>query len=356
MDSLQRELSWLSLLRDKRVRFLTSKRQPGRGLAVSVVVLATLTVTAAIAAICASSATAADPYPVKPVRIIVPSGAGGGDDFSARLFASRLSELLAQQFIVENRPGAGGMIGQTQVAKSPPDGYTLLIAGGSMAGARYVNASISYDVLRDFSPVSLIETTQFVMLVHPSVPARNAKEYIALARSRPGQMTYAILGAGQIPYWSAVLFNNMAGIKAVDVPYKTAPAAIVDVIAGRVDYYFASSIVAVTNKTKLRALAVTGTTRSPALPGVPTMSEAALPGYDMPAWRSIMGPAGMRREIVVSLNTAIGRALDMADVRDRLLNAGSEPAPSSPEELAKRYADWIERFGKIAKQAGIKPI
>lgn len=294
-------------------------------------------------------------WPAKPVRIIVAAGPGGGDDFLARLITPKLGELLGQQFIAENRPGAGGLIGQTFVLKSPPDGYTLLLAGGSMAGARYVNANVNYDVLRDFTPVSLIESSQFVMVVHPTVPARNLKEYIALARSQPGKMTYGIIGAGQIPYWSAVLFNSMAGIKAVEVAYKSGAAAIIDVIAGRVDYYFTASVVAVTNKAKLRALAVTGTTRSPVFPEVPTMAEAALPGYEMTAWRSVMGPAGMRRDIVDALNAAIGRTLAMPDIRDRMQNAGSEATPSTPETVARTYADWVERFGKIAKLAGIKP-
>lgn len=294
-------------------------------------------------------------WPEKVVRVIAATAPGGGDDFVSRLIAPKLSEILGQQFIVENRPGAGGSIGQSTVAKSPPDGYTWLLAGMSMAGARYVNAAVTYDLLRDFTPVSLLETSQFVMLVHPSVPVRNAKEFIALARSQPGKMTYATIGAGQIPYWSVLLFNTMAGINAVEVPYKGVGAALVDLVAGRVDYFFSSTAAAATNKAKLRALAVTSTTRSPVFPDVPTMAEAALPGYDMPAWRSIMGPAKVPRDIVVSLNAAIGRTLAMPDVREKLLNAGSTAAPSSPEELSMRYADWIERFGKVAKQAGIKP-
>ena len=293
-------------------------------------------------------------WPEKPVRIIVAAPTGGGDDYTTRLIAPKLGELLSQQFITENRPGAGGMIGQTLVAKSPPDGYTLLLAGGSMAGARYVNAAITYELARDFSPISLLETSQFVMMVHPAVPVRNAKEYIALARSHPGKMTYATLGAGQMPFWNALLFNSMAGIKAVEVPYKEITAAVVDLVAGRTDYYFAPFATAVANQTKLRALGVTGATRSPTLPEIPPLGDA-LPGYDLPAWRSVMGPAGMRREVVASLNAAIARTLAMPDVRERLLNAGSEAAPSSPEALGKRYADWNELFGKIAKQAGLKP-
>lgn len=295
-------------------------------------------------------------WPTKPVRIIVASGPGSGDDFVTRLIAPKLAEQLGQQFIVENRPGAGGLIGQTVVLKSSPDGYTLLLAGGSMAGARYVNAQVTYDVLRDFSPVSLVETSQFAMVVHPSVPARNLKEYITLARSQPGKMTYATIGAGQIPYWSAVLFNNMARVQAVEVVYKAIGDANIEVMAGRVDYFFTSLSTAVAHQAKLRTLAVTSTPRSPALPDVPTMSEAALPGYDMPAWRSIMGPAGMRRDTVATLSTAIGRAIAAPDVREKLAIAGSTGATSSPEELTKRYADWIERFGNIARQAGIKPI
>ena len=294
-------------------------------------------------------------WPEKPIRVVVATAPGGGDDFVTRLLAPKLGELLRQQFIVDNRPGAGGMIGQTLVSKAPADGYTWLLAGGSMAGARYVNAAVTYDVLRDFTPVSLVETSQFVLVVHPSVPARNAKEYIALARSQPGKMTFGTLGAGQIPYWSAILFNNMAGVKAIEVAYKGFGEALSDVIAGRVDYYFAPLVTALAYETKLRSLAVTSLNRSPVLPEVPTMSEAALPGYDMPAWRSIMGPAGVRGDIVTTLNAAIARALEMPDVREKMLSAGSEAQSSSPGDLSKRYADWIERFGKIAKHAGLKP-
>lgn len=294
-------------------------------------------------------------WPEKPVRIIVAAGPGGGDDVVTRIIGSKLSEMLGYQFITENRPGAGGVIGQTLVLKSPPDGYTLLLAGGSMAGARYVNAQATYDVLRDFTPISLVETSPFVMIVHPSVPAKNLKEYVTLARSQPGKMTYATIGAGQIPYWSALLFNNMARIQAVEVAFKGIGDAALDVIGGRVDYTFTSISLAVANKGKARLMGVSTSSRAPALPDVPTIAEAALPGYDMPAWRSIMGPAGMRREIVASLNAAIGKSLAMQDVRERFLAVGSEPASSTPEELTKRYADWIDRFGKVAKQAGVHP-
>src|SRR2546425_1777854 len=218
-------------------------------------------IAAVLAALCASAASAAEPYPVRPVRIIVAVGAGGGDDLTARQVAAKLSELLGRQFFVENRPGAGGMIGQTFVAKSPPDGYTLLLAGGSMAGARYVNANMGYDLLRDFTPVSLIETSPFVLVVNPALPARSVGEFIALGRSRPGKMTFGTLGAGQIPYWGVVLFNSMAGIDAVEVQYKSPADAILDIITRRLDYFFAPVISAVSNREKLRALAVTKNVR-----------------------------------------------------------------------------------------------
>jgi len=293
-------------------------------------------------------------WPEKPVRIIIAAAPGGGDDFVTRLIAPKLAELLGQQFIAENRVGVGGMIGQTFVQKSAPDGHTWLLAGGSMAGARLVNSNVTYDVLRDFTPVSLLETSPFFMVVHPSVPATTLKEYIALARARPGNMTFATLG-GQMPYWNAILFNSMARIKAVEVPYKSLAEAGIDVIAGRIDFYFAPAAQYAASQTRLRALGVTSPTRSAQFPQVPTIAEGGLPEYDLPAWRSIMGPAGIRRDIVDSLNAAIRRTLTSPDILDKMLTAGPEPQPSSPEQLSKRYASWIERFTKVAKEVGLKP-
>ena len=297
----------------------------------------------------------AQTYPAKPVRVIVAGGAGSGDDFYARLVTIKLGELMGQQFIVDNRPGAGGLIGHQFVIKAPSDGYTLMLAGSSITGARFVNANVNYDVSRDFTPVSLLEASPFALLVHPSLPARSVKEFIALARTSRGIITTANLGGGQIPFWCNALLRSMALIETTDIPYKTGPAAIVDLIAGQVDAYFAPSVNAITYRNKLRVLAVTGATRSPMLPDVPTMAEAALPGYDLTTWRSIVGPAGLPRDIVDTLNQAIARALAMPDVRERILNAGSQPTPGTPEQLAKRIADSVARFGRIAKQAGIKP-
>jgi tripartite-type tricarboxylate transporter receptor subunit TctC len=297
----------------------------------------------------------AQSYPTKPVRWIVAVGPGGGDDFTARQVAQKLSEILGQQFIVENRPGAGGMIGQSFVAKSAPDGYTLLLAGGSMAGAHYVNANMGYDLLRDFTPISLLEQSPFAIIANPALPAKSASELIAHARAHPGKLTYATLGAGQIPYWGVVLFNSMAKIQAIEVQYKSPADAQLDIIAGRVDYFVAPVVTALSAKDKARVLGVTTQARSEMLPDVPTISEAGLPGYDMPAWRSLMGPAGMSPQIVQTLNRAVARALQAPDLRERFAKAGSVPTPSTPEELRKRYEHWMGVFGKIARDAKLQP-
>lgn len=312
-------------------------------------------VLALLAWLCAGASLAADPYPVKPVRIIVASGPGGGDDFATRVLANELGAILKQQFVVENRPGAGGVIGQTAVLKSPPDGYTLLLAGGSMAGARFVNAAVTYDVLKDFTPVSLIETSPFALVASPALPAKDLKEFIALVRSRPGKMSYGTIGAGQIPWWAVFLFNSMAGVQAVDVQYKDTSAAITDVMTGRLDYFVAPLVGALGAKDKLRVLGVTSAARSDLLPDVPSIAEGGLPGYDMPAWRSIMGPAGMPADVVAVLNRAIQQALASPDLRERFTKAGSVPLGSTPEQLRKRYEDWMAIFGRIAADAGVKP-
>jgi tripartite-type tricarboxylate transporter receptor subunit TctC len=313
-----------------------------------------LIIAAVLAAACMGAAIA-QTYPSKPVRIIVAVGPGSADDFTARQVAAKLSEVLGQQFIVENRPGAGGMIGQTHVAKSPPDGYTLLLAGGSMAGAKYVNANMGYELARDFTPISLVETSPFVLVINPALPARTVSEFIAHARANPGKLTFGTLGAGQIPYWSVALFNSMARIEAVEVQYKSVPDAVVDIITARLDYSFVPVLNAVGNREKLRALGVTTRERAELLPDVPAMSEAGLAGYEMPAWRSIMGPAGISPETVRILNQAIAKSMAAPDLRERFAKAGSVPLASTPEELRKRYEDWSVIFGKIAKDVGIQP-
>jgi tripartite-type tricarboxylate transporter receptor subunit TctC len=296
----------------------------------------------------------AQDFPNKPVHLIVPAAPGGGDDFATRVLAEELSRILQQPFIVENKPGAGGLIGQTAVLKSPPDGYTLLLAGASMAGARFVNANATYDVLKDFTPISVIEQAPFVLVINSNLPVKDVSEFIAHTKAQAGKTTYGTIGQGQMPYWAVTLLNQRAGIQATEIQYKGVPEATVDVIAGRLDYLFLPLVSALTSKDKLKLLAVTTATRSDSAPDVPAMSEV-LPGFDMPAWRSIMGPAGMPKSTVEILNKAIAQAIAAPQLRERYIKAGSTPMSGTPEQLHARYKDSIEIFGKIARDAGIKP-
>ena len=301
-----------------------------------------------------ASVASAQNYPTKPIRFVVATGPGGGDDFVARLLAPKLSEFLGQQVFVENRAGAGGMVGQTFVAKSPADGYTVLLAGGSMAGAKFVNAAITYDLMRDFTPISLIETAPFALVVSPSLPARSVAEFIAFAKSRPGQLNYGTLGAGQIPFWAALLFNSMAGVQAQEIQYKSPAEATTDVMTARIHYWFSPMATAVAAKDKVRVLGVTTPARVPQVPEAPAIAET-LEGFQMPAWRSMMGPAGLSADVVQALNRAVARSLEAPEIRERMTNAGSIPQPSTPAELRKRYEEWIEIFGKIAKDTKLQP-
>ncbi len=308
----------------------------------------------ALVATLVASVTSAQSYPTKPIRFVVATGPGGGDDFVARLLAPKLSEFLGQQVFVENRAGAGGMVGQTFVARSPADGYTVLLAGGSMAGAKFVNAAITYDLMRDFTPISLIETAPFALVVSPSLPARSVAEFIAFAKSRPGQLNYGTLGAGQIPFWAALLFNSMAGVQAQEIQYKSPAEATTDVMTARIHYWFSPMATAVAAKDKVRVLGVTTPARVPQVPEAPAIAEA-LAGFQMPAWRSMMGPHGLSADVVQALNRAVARSLEAPEIRERMTNAGSIPQPSTPAELRKRYEEWIEIFGKIAKDTKLQP-
>ena len=314
-----------------------------------VVALLGIALTAGALALGCACVACAQEYPVKPITMLCWTEAGSAVDVYARAMAPLLARELGQSVVVENRPGAGGMIGQTLAAGAPPDGYTLLYAGGSMAGSRFVNAAFKLDVLRDFSPVSLLQTGKYVLVVHPNVPARNLKEYIALARSSPGKMTYATTGAGQAPYWDAVLFNSMAGIKAVEIPYKASTEGVVDVIAGRVDYFFIGSAAAVANKARLRLLGVTSATRSSAFPDVPTIAESGVPGYESVLTIGAFAPAQTPQALIARLNQEIVRVLQTPEVKEKLFAAGAEVVVSSPAEmLAAGKADMV-RWAKVPR-------
>lgn len=298
----------------------------------------------------------AQAYPTKPVRMVVAFVPGGADDFHGRLMAQKLGEHFGRQFVVENRGGAGGFVGWEYVARSPADGYTLLLGGGSLTTIPSLRPSAPIDVMRDFTPISLISTFALVLVVHPSVPAQNVKTLIALARKQPGKLNYASSGAGATPHLSAELFKSLANVDIVHIPYKGSTPAYVDLMGGQVDMYFGVMGGALPHirSGRVRALGVTSGKRSASLPEVPTIAESGLPGYELTSWYAVMGPGGLPRDIVMRLNEAVVKVVAQADTRARLINAGSEPATSTPEQLGALMRENMAKFGKIIKTAGIK--
>ena len=302
------------------------------------------------------SASTGQSYPSKPVRFIVQGGAGTADDIHARVVAPKLTVLLGQQFIVEPRPGAGGLIGQTIVVNAPPDGHTILLTGRSITAARFLNANMKFDPQRALAPAALLLTYSFVLVVNPTLNVTSVNEYIALARQQPGKISVVDTG-GTMPTVAATIFRAMAKVDIFPVAYKSGSQIPVDLIAGRVDSSFAPIPVYLPHISvgKLRALGVTGSKRSAALPNVPTIAEAGVPGYEAASWLFLAAPAGTPRAVIEKLNATVARIIAMPDVRDSLLKAGSEPATSTIEELTKRIADATAQFGRIAKELGIKP-
>jgi tripartite-type tricarboxylate transporter receptor subunit TctC len=304
-----------------------------------------------------ASTGSAQTYPAKPVRFVAGFPAGGPSDIVTRAVAKRMSELMGQPVVVENRAGAGGHIAVEGVAKAPPDGYTILLAGSFLTIGPSLNPKLAYDPVRDIAPIGLIARNQYLLVVHPAVPAKTAKELIALARSRPGQLNYGSSGVGAPPHLATELLKTMARIDAVHVPYKGATPAIADLIGGHVDFYIGgiSGLIPQVRSGKLRALAVTGAKRSSELPDVPTIAEAAIPGYDISTWFGVVAPAGTPADIVSRLNTMLVKIVGEKDTQAYLVAQGLEPAASTPEELARIIREEIPKFAKIVKAAGIKP-
>jgi tripartite-type tricarboxylate transporter receptor subunit TctC len=295
-------------------------------------------------------------YPVKPVRFVAPYPAGGVNDIVARILGQSMAQALGQPWIVDNRPGRGGNIGTDVVAKSPPDGYTLVHGGmGSLTLGPFLS-KVPYDALRDFTPVTLTARAPNVIAVHPSLPVKSVKELIALARARPGQLNYATSGVGSTPHLTAALFTSMAKVSMVHIPYKGGPPATTDLIAGQVPIGFApipSFLPHITAGT-LRGLAVTGLQRSPSLAALPTVSEAGLPGFEMSPWFAVLAPAGTPQEIVTKLNAELVRILRSPDIGAQFSAQGVEPAHSTPQELGAVIKADLQKWGKVIEQAGIK--
>jgi len=299
----------------------------------------------------------AQEYPRKAIRLIVPFAPGGGNDTVARVIAQSAGASLGQPMAVDNRPGAGGMLGADLAAKSPADGYTLFLGGvGSHAVNPNLHAKLPYDPVKDFAPITLIASAPSVLVVNPSLPARTLAEFTALAKASPGRINYASNGNGSSAQLAAVLYESMAGVQMVHVPYKGLAPALVDLLAGEVQAMFSSVVAIVPNikAGRLRALAVTGKRRAALLPEVPTLDESGVPGYEAGSWYGILAPAGTPQAVVAKLHEAIVRALAQPEVRERLVSEGAEVIGSTPEAFAAHITAELARMGKLIRDAGIR--
>jgi len=305
---------------------------------------------------CATSGAAEDDYPNRTVKIVVPFAPGGSTDVVARILADKLGAEFKQSFIVDNRAGASGNIGADAVAKSPPDGYTLLMATtGVLAINQHLFKNQAYDPDRDFVPVSYTSLITNILVVNPEVPARSVAELVRLAKAKPGSLTFASSGSGSSTHLSGELFKALAGVDILHVPYKGSSQALIDVISGQVTMLFdnAPSSLPFVEQGKLRALAVTSRRRLPNLPDVPTLEEAGVAGYESLSWSGIVAPTGTPRAVIAKLNAAIDRILATDEVRKRLTVLGVEPVGGPPEAFAAHVRTESDKWGRLIKSAGI---
>jgi len=316
--------------------------------------LATCIAASALAA-WAPQATAQS-YPAKTVRVVVPSGAGGSVDTMARLLAQKLTESMQQQFVVENRAGSGGVVGTEVVARAAPDGYTLLAAYASHVINPSLYPKLPFDTQKDFAPITQISHQPLLVVLHPSLPVKNAKELIALAKKRPGELLFASAGSGSGGHLANEIFNSMAGVRMTHVPYKGSAAAITDVIAGHTQLMFVTLVTSLpqVRANRLRAIAVTSAKRTPAAPDVPTIAESALPGFEAVVHYFLLAPAGTPRDIISRLNAEAVRALKAPDLIERLARDGAEPIPRTPEDTAAYIAAEIQKWAKAVKASGAR--
>ena len=307
-------------------------------------------------AFAAPGVTFAQDYPAKPIRVIVPFPPGGGTDIIARLVTQKITERLNVNFLIDNRPGAGGSLGSEIVARSVPDGYTIGIVSSSHAINPSLYKKLAYDAARDFAAVTLIVSGPGLLVVHPSVPARTVKELIAFARSRPGQVYYASAGNGTPPHLAAELFKSMTGISMVHVPYKGNTQAYADLVSGQLSVSFPTIVSSLpfVRAGRLRGLAVTSARRAAVVPELPSIAEAGVPGYDSATWFGMLAPAGTPAAIVLKLNQEATRAIQLPDTRNRFLEQGLEPVGNKPEEFAAIIADDMAKWAKVVAASGMK--
>ena len=311
-----------------------------------------LAVTATLGAY-ASAASVAESFPARPIRMIAPFSAGGGADTVARATAQTLSDILSQQVIVDNRPGASNIIGTDLTAKAAPDGYTIMIANSVHTINAGLSRKLPYDSVRDFLPISLVATTSFMMIVNPALPAKSVRDLVSLAKSKPGELNYASPGAGTAAHLAAELFKLEAGVDLVHVPYKGISQALIDTIAGTTQVMILSPSTALAHAKagRVRALAVTSAKRSDAMPDIPTMQEAGLNGYEFTSWYGLLSPRGVPRSTVTRLNAAVVKALQQKDLRDRLESIGAEPQSSTPEQFSDLISREIKKFSNLVQRS-----
>lgn len=295
-------------------------------------------------------------YPTKTIRLIVPFAAGGSTDVIARLIAPKLTEAWGQQVIVDNRPGGNTTIGTDIVAKSAPDGHTLLVTPAPFTVVPSVMTKLPYDPAKDFEPITLINTTPMGLVVHPGVPAKNLRELIALAKTRPGQMNFGSSGSGGVPHLSGELLNTMAGLKITHVPYKGNAPALADLVGGHVDMAFngLTSVVPFIKSGRLRVLGVTSLARTAALPEVPTLDEQGLKGFQAVAWNGLTGPARMPKDAVTKTADTVARIIKSPEFAEQLKRDGSDPVGSTTAEFVAHLRDEVVKWKKVLDRAGIK--
>ncbi len=311
----------------------------------------------AMLALVGTSAAFAQGYPNRPIKVVVPWPPGQATDIAARLVVEKLVPMLGQPIVIDNRPGAGGVIGSEAVSKAQPDGYTLLAGSSGPISISPNVQKVAYDPLNDFAPICLVGTTSSVLVTYPSFPASNVKELIALLKANPGKYSFASSGSGATAHLMAVLFNSMANVTVTHVPYKGSSQSVTDVVSGQVAYTIETvpAVLSYVKSGRLKALAVSSAARSASMPELPTITEAGdLPGYDMFAWMGFLAPARTPRELRMRLVAETQKVLQMPDIRERLISLGYEPAGLGPEEFAEFLKKQHARYGAIVKQADLK--
>ena len=298
----------------------------------------------------------AQSYPVKPVRVLVGFPPGAGVDITTRLFMPELGKALGQQFVIDNRPGAAGNIAAEIAAKTPPDGYSLLSASAPIVMSQALYSKPNFNLERDFDPIGMMASAPFILVVHPSLPARSLKEFIALAKSKPGQMAFASTGSGSTPHLSMEMLKSQSGINLVHIPYKGTPQAVIDLLSGQVQAMFANtlSVLPQVKAGRLRSLAISSAKRSAAAPELPTVAESGIPGYESGTWFALLAPAGTPRDIVNRLNAELGKIVATAEMKAKLLDQGADPVTMTPEQIRAFLKIELVKWTRVVKTVGIK--